>query len=191
VTRSLDLLRAEAIARRRSVEPADRRAQSAAVTERVVATEWYRSAASVGLYVATGGEIDPGPIGEHVRGASRSTWYPVTLDGHGPMPFRRWDGVAPLERGPLGIPTPPPAEECGGDALDVVLVPLVLFGPGGVRVGRGGGHYDRTFADRSANGGPVVLCGLAYDFQEDATLTAQPWDVPLDVVITPTRTLEW
>jgi 5-formyltetrahydrofolate cyclo-ligase len=32
-----------------------------------------------------------------------------------------------------------------------------------------------------------VLCGLAYDFQEDTALVPQPWDVPLDLVVTPTR----
>jgi 5-formyltetrahydrofolate cyclo-ligase len=105
------------------------------------------------------------------------------------MRFRRWDGIAELEAGPFGIAVPPSDEECDGADLDAVIVPLVLFGPAGLRIGRGGGHYDRTFADRPISGRPTVLCGLAYDLQEAADLTPQPWDVPLDLVITPTRTI--
>ena len=191
MTGDLDHRRAAAIARRRRVEPADRLHQSSAIAERVVATDWYRRSEAIGLYLATGGEIDPAPIGEHVRRRGASTWYPVMAEDDGPMRFRRWDGDAPLQPGTLGIPLPPRAEECTGADLDAVLVPVVLFGRDGVRIGRGGGHYDRTFANRSQAGRPHVLCGLAYDFQEDESLTAEPWDVPVDEVITPSRTLTW
>jgi 5-formyltetrahydrofolate cyclo-ligase len=193
VTADLGRRRAEAIARRRSIDPGERARLSAAVVDRVIDTEWYRNSTTVGLYLAAGGEVDPIGLGEHIRARGGTTWYPIPAEG--PMIFRHWDGQRPLVEGPLGIPAPPEAEECAGTDLDVVIVPLVLFGPDGVRVGRGGGHYDRTFAgrpsERSVGDRPQVLCGLAYDVQEDAELTPQSWDVALDVVITPSRTLTW
>jgi len=185
----LDRLRADAIERRRRLDTAERDRLSAAIVDRIADGDWYERSESVGLYLATGGEVDPVRLGERTRGRGSSTWYPVP--GDGPMAFRRWDGTAPLEAGPLGISVPPPNDECAGDELDLVIVPLVLFGQHGVRVGRGAGHYDRTFADRPASPGGPLLCGLAYDFQEDDGLTPQPWDVPLHIVVTPTRTLTW
>ncbi len=104
------------------------------------------------------------------------------------MPFRRWDGVSELQSGSHRIPVPPPDAERAAVALDLVVVPLVAFGPGGVRLGRGGGHYDRTLRGLSA-ATPIV--GLAYDVQEDEDLVAEPWDVPLDAVVTPTRALDF
>jgi 5-formyltetrahydrofolate cyclo-ligase len=179
--------RAQAIERRRALDPSERAQLSDAVVRRVVAADWFAPCRSIGLYLAAGGEMDPAGLGQHARQRGCSTWYPIATDG--PMPFRRWDGDASVSVGPFGVSVPPPNDECSGFDLDVVIVPMVLFGPDGLRVGRGGGHYDRTFADRAGHVRPSLLCGLAYDFQEDDQLTAQPWDVPLDVVITPTRTI--
>jgi 5-formyltetrahydrofolate cyclo-ligase len=108
------------------------------------------------------------------------------------MSFRRWDRAERPPAGRFGLPVPPPtAPGCDPADLTVVLVPLVLFGRGGARAGRGAGYYDRTFAwlrdvDRPST---PLLVGLAHDFQEAPELVPNPWDVALDVVVTPTRTL--
>ena len=92
----------------------------------------------------------------------------------------------------LNIPTPPPTSpECAASELAVVLVPLVLFGPAGARAGRGAGYYDRTFAWLRDEVRPTtpLLIGLGHDFQEVSDLAPKPWDVALDLVVTPTRTI--
>jgi 5-formyltetrahydrofolate cyclo-ligase len=70
--------------------------------------------------------------------------------------------------------------------LDVVLVPLVAFRRDGARLGMGAGFYDRAFAFRH-NAETVrkpLLVGVAHHFQECPELDPDPWDVPLDVIIT-------
>ncbi len=50
----------------------------------------------------------------------------------------------------------------------------------------GGGFYDRSFAERPR--GAQMLVGVAHELQKTARLDRQPWDVPLDCVITEAHT---
>jgi 5-formyltetrahydrofolate cyclo-ligase len=151
----------------------------------------------VAAYFASDGEVDPSPTSAALRERGWTVWFPVVAGGPPePMRFRRWDLPEPPPAGRLGLPAPPAgADEVTAAELDVVLVPLVVFGPGGVRAGRGGGYYDRTFAwlaaREVARPSRPLMVGLAHDFQEDPALVARRWDVALDVTVTPTRTLRW
>jgi len=77
------------------------------------------------------------------------------------------------------------------EQLDAVLVPLLGFDQMGNRLGMGGGFYDRSFEFRikSATKTPVLI-GVAYDFQQLDNLPAEPWDVPLDIIITETGVID-
>lgn len=70
--------------------------------------------------------------------------------------------------------------------LDVIICPLVAVDKRGNRMGMGGGFYDTTLA-RSHQAGlkkPLKI-GWCYDFQVVEQLARQPWDVPLDGLLTP------
>lgn len=62
------------------------------------------------------------------------------------------------------------------DRLDVVLVPGRLFDRRGIRLGRGGGHYDRLLP-RLRPGVPVI--GVTVDERIVDQLPAEPHDVPM------------
>jgi len=68
--------------------------------------------------------------------------------------------------------------------VTVAFVPIVGWDARGVRLGRGGGYYDRLFS-RLAHG--ILRVGLAYDFQECGVLPRDSWDATLDCVITERR----
>ena len=71
--------------------------------------------------------------------------------------------------------------------LDVIICPLVSVDKNGNRMGMGGGFYDTTLAKSYQAGLKKPLkIGWCYDFQVIEQLAHQPWDVPLDVLITPT-----
>ena len=92
-----------------------------------------------------------------------------------------------LQPNRVGILEPPRRHtSVSGRSLDVVLVPIVAFGPRGERLGTGGGYYDRAFAylRRRAVWSKPALVGLAYHWQRSDELTSRPWDVPLTAVIT-------
>ena len=70
--------------------------------------------------------------------------------------------------------------------LDVIICPLVAVDLNGNRMGMGGGFYDTTlgYSYRSGAKKPLKI-GWCYDFQVVEQLQRQPWDVPLDGLITP------
>ena len=110
-------------------------------------------------------------------------------------------GAAPLDwcaypveaqRGALGIdePTGPPL---GPDAIaeaDAVLVPALAVDPSGHRLGRGGGHYDRTLALRSRLRGSTpaaLLIAVLYDEEFLDLVPVDPFDQPVSAIVTPMR----
>jgi 5-formyltetrahydrofolate cyclo-ligase len=69
--------------------------------------------------------------------------------------------------------------------LDLTLVPGIAFDVSGRRLGRGKGFYDRLLPGTTG-----TTLGLAFDWQESDALPAEPHDVELDGVLTPTRWLK-
>lgn len=52
------------------------------------------------------------------------------------------------------------------------------------RLGSGAGHYDRALAFRAGRPPPPLLVGAAFACQRLPPLPHDPWDVPLDAVVT-------
>ena len=102
--------------------------------------------------------------------------------------FAPWRPGDALVQNRFGIPEPDLAAESmlAPEVLDAVLVPLLAFNRAGVRLGMGGGFYDRSFAflNTAPRRPRPLLIGVAYGFQEDDSLQAQAWDVPLDYIAT-------
>ena len=83
-----------------------------------------------------------------------------------------------LEPSKIGVPA-------NANSFDLVLVPLVAFDRKGVRIGMGSGYYDRALASLTHQQSTRPrLIGLAHHFQEISDLNPQPWDIPLDAILT-------
>jgi len=155
--------------------------------------------ATVGSYVPVGAEIDPGraanpndrrlilevePNGELrvTVPPSRPVAYPWFADAAAPMRFRLGPPIAP---GPFGIAQPLP--DAPLVEPDVLIIPLLAATPQGLRLGQGGGHYDRYLAARRDAGTPPLAIGVGFDMQIVDDLPADPWDTRLDFVVTECR----
>ena len=66
------------------------------------------------------------------------------------------------------------------------LVPGLAFTASGVRLGRGAGHYDRLFA-KFPQGKRI---GIAWEMQLLPEIPQEPWDLPMDYIVTETRTID-
>lgn len=171
-------------AQRSALPAAQRLAAADAVARHVRSLDAVRAAGYVAGYWATGGEV---PLHALLVPAPAFVYcLPCLTDGNA-LRFAPWRAGDALLQNRYGIPEPDlaPASQLAPDAMDVVLVPLLAYSRDGVRLGAGGGYYDRSFAFLHAapRAAKPLLVGIAYAFQEQA-LQAEAWDVGLDYVAT-------
>jgi len=70
------------------------------------------------------------------------------------------------------------------DKFDVVLVPMLGFDPKTLqRIGYGGGYYDKFLATQPR----AQKIGVCFELGKTKNLPTEPYDVPLDLVITEAR----
>jgi 5-formyltetrahydrofolate cyclo-ligase len=170
--------RTRLIAERQAVSVERRRTARQRVQATLVSEAPELRRATLGFYWPFRGEIG---LVEFVRdlieGGSRAA-LPVVVEKGGALEFWRWEPGAAMRPGIGGIPVPAAAEPVEPDCL---LVPLVGFDAEGYRLGYGGGYYDRTLAAMPRR--PLAL-GIGYAFQNLPTIYPQPFDQPMDAVIT-------
>jgi 5-formyltetrahydrofolate cyclo-ligase len=139
----------------------------------------------VGAYWPIKAEFDPLPAlhrwkedGE-LQGKSerRRIALPVIDDSTQTLSFHLWYPGCEMENDAFGIPKPKDTEILTPTLL---FVPCVGYGPGGYRLGYGGGFYDRTLATLQPKPFTVGL-GFAHGFIPD--LEHEAHDVPLDAIL--------
>ena len=142
-----------------------------------------RRETSIGAYWPIKGEFDPLPAlyrwSEGApEGVVRHIGLPVADRESGQLRFHVWYPGCPMELDAYDIPKPKDTEEF---APALLVVPCLGFGPGGVRLGYGGGFFDRTLASISPR---PVRVGVSYTHGFLPFLRSGPLDWPLDAMLT-------
>ena len=181
-----DALRQQLRAARRALSFETRLQAAISAAINLCASEAYKSARRIAVYMAMDGEMDPTPLIMRCRTDERELYLPVLPPMEGAMSFRPFNMDTPLVPNRFGIPEPKFAE--GGRMakdMDLVVTPVVGFDMQGNRLGMGAGFYDRTFGFlRHMEEPRPLLIGYAYELQKLSALDAQSWDVPLAAVAT-------
>ena len=138
-----------------------------------------RSESSVGAYWPIKGEFDalPALYRWSEADATRRIGLPVINRETKQLRFHVWYPGCPMEEDAYGIPKPKDTESFEPQLL---LVPCVGFGPEGLRLGYGGGFYDRTLAALQPRPYTVGL-GFTQGFVDD--FEPEPHDQPLDAIL--------
>lgn len=134
----------------------------------------------IGAYWPIKGEFDPLPALYRWSEAAprRRIGLPVMDKLTTTLQFQVWYPGCPMEDDAYNIPKPKGTEVFQPQLL---IVPCVGYGPGGLRLGYGGGFMDRTLAALRPR--PATLgVGYAHGFQP--LLKAEAHDVPLDAMLT-------
>ena len=139
----------------------------------------------IGAYWPIKGEFDPLPAlhrwkedGElQGQPQRRRIGLPVVDKVNGTLRFHAWYPGCPMEEDAYAIPKPKDTEVI---VPTLLFVPCVGYGPGGFRLGYGGGFYDRTLAALQPRPFTVGL-GFTNGFVED--LEPEAHDVPLDAIL--------
>jgi 5-formyltetrahydrofolate cyclo-ligase len=172
--------------RRRALPAAERNASARLVAHHADCWLRLRPSWRIALYAALPEELDATPLIELARARGCSLYLP-RIDRH--SLGRKMQFVAMNDRqrsNRLGIAEPEGSQIIGARWLDVVFLPLVGFDSRGVRLGTGGGYYDRAFAFRRWRKvwHTPQLVGLAYSFQQLEAIIPAAHDVLLDAVVT-------
>ncbi|MFJ2994230.1 5-formyltetrahydrofolate cyclo-ligase [Pandoraea sp. NPDC087047] len=170
---------------------AERATRDAALATRLTAELARRAPRCIGFYWPIQDEFDarelicawlaqtsPGQPSDGPRQAA----LPVVIARNAPLVFHRWTPDTPMTEGRYRIPVPSRTEVLTPDLL---LVPCVGFTREGLRLGYGGGFYDRTL--HSMTPAPQTL-GIAYDCLEIEHLSAEAHDLALDAIVTESAT---
>lgn len=183
-------LRQQLRQQRQALSPAKRDQAGAQVAARLQALPEFQQARMIASYASFAGELPTCTIHQQLGAGQRlalpvlhpvvgkhllfleitdsTRWQPNRYGIN--EPELRCDRVVPLAQ------------------LQIMLVPLVGFDASGQRLGMGGGYYDRTLAAWQRGELPQLLTiGLGYDFQLCEALPHEPWDVPLQLVVTPSK----
>jgi 5-formyltetrahydrofolate cyclo-ligase len=153
------------------------------LAEVLLAAPEVRRAASVAAYVSIGNEPGTGPLLDGLVAAGKRVILPVLLPD-GDLDWGVYTGEAGLTRARLGL-LEPVGPTLGADAIgtpDAVLVPGVAVAPDGLRLGRGGGSFDRALGRVPVG---TFTCVLLYDGEVGVDVPREPHDRRVTAAATP------
>ncbi|PRY46597.1 5-formyltetrahydrofolate cyclo-ligase [Umezawaea tangerina] len=177
--------RGRLLAARRAVPAAERALDAAALAAGVldvVAAFGVPAGGTVCAYLAVGSEPGSVELLDVLRAAGLRVLLPIVV-GAAPLDWAEYTGEHALRPGPHGLREPTGAP-LGASALAeaaLVLVPALAVDGRGTRLGKGGGHYDRSLPLANA---PLVA--VVRDAEVVDELPAEPHDVRMTAVLTPT-----
>ena len=166
---------------RKTLDADFRKKADAAICEQILQMDFYASCSAVALYASDGWEPD---LTEIARAGGKILLYPRYREEEGIYEFAVVsDPARQMVTGRYGLPEPAPdAPAADADLVQMAtlhLVPGVAFDRQGMRLGRGGGFYDRLLQDVTS---PV--CGVFYAGQEVPEVPSEPHDRRLDLAVT-------
>ncbi|MGL4667983.1 MAG: 5-formyltetrahydrofolate cyclo-ligase [Saezia sp.] len=137
----------------------------------------------IGAYWPIHGEFDPLPALNRWQelapeGQTRHIALPVTHKDTKQLTFHAWYPGCAMEKDAYGIPKP---KETAQLVPTLLLIPCLGYAPRGIRLGYGGGFYDRTLAMLTPQ--PYTV-GLAYSMGFVPDLKSESFDIPLMTILT-------
>jgi 5-formyltetrahydrofolate cyclo-ligase len=176
------LLRQQLLQARLAIPAPVRQAATAHIAEHL--TTWLAAhapqARCIALYSAMRGEVDLSAWAAH---SAYALALPVVTGKAMPLAFAAWQPGDRLVHDAYGIAIPHHTRLV---APDVLVIACLGFTPTRLRLGYGGGYYDRTLAALQPR--PLAV-GIAFA-QAHCEFAAQAHDVALDAVITENQVIE-
>ncbi|MER7406636.1 5-formyltetrahydrofolate cyclo-ligase [Streptomyces sp. NPDC000070] len=183
-------LRRDLLAVRNRLTADDLRETSAALAGRALELPELARAGTVAAYVSVGSEPGTRALLDALRARGVRVLLPVLLPDND-LDWGLYEGedsLARVQHGGRMALFEPTGERLGPDAVttaDAVLLPGLAVDTRGMRLGRGGGSYDRVLARLERAGARPALVVLLYDTEVVEFVPAEPHDRPVRAVVTP------
>ncbi len=151
---------------------------SRTICERLLELDQYEAASHIGIYIAMDGEVDLSRFMAHAFTSKKQLYAPCLDESSGVYRFASIDSASILSPGRFGIHEPSVKNILPVEALHLMIAPGMAFDFEGNRLGRGGGCYDRLLQRFEG-----CSAGVGYGFQIVESVPDDPWDMPLDLVV--------
>ncbi|MFF5704535.1 5-formyltetrahydrofolate cyclo-ligase [Streptomyces sp. NPDC012794] len=183
-------LRRELLSARRALSPGAREAAARALSRSALTLPELAGARTVAAYVSVGAEPGTRELLDALRAAGKRVLLPLLLPDND-LDWAAYEGPDSLAEaahpGKMRL-LEPSGSPLGPDAVtgaDAVLLPGLAVDGRGMRLGRGGGSYDRVLARLERAGAHPALVVLLYDEEVVARVPEEPHDHPVQAVATP------
>ncbi|MGW1124869.1 5-formyltetrahydrofolate cyclo-ligase [Streptomyces sp. NPDC002526] len=180
------VLRRELLAARRLLTDQDAERAASVLARHALVLPELSGARTVAAYVSVGREPGTRALLDALRARGVRVLLPVLLADND-LDWAVYEGAEALAKAGRGL-LEPTGERLGPDAVleaDAVLLPGLAVDARGMRLGRGGGSYDRVLARLTAAGATPALIVLLYANEVTAHVPAEPHDFPVNAVVTP------
>ena len=151
--------------------------RSNALAEKFYHTPAYQAAATIYGYLPYNQEVRTVPMLQRALDDGKRVAVPKVYGEE--MRFIYLEDLTQVSKGYAGIPEPIADAPVAEDQRALVLMPGLAFDPQGHRIGYGGGFYDRFLAQEPHH--PTLA--LCYEFQMQAHLDTEEFDIPVDTVL--------
>jgi len=151
------------------------------IMEKLIASEEFRHANTIGITLSRFPEVDTKPIIEAAWRAGKGVVIPRCLPSTREMDFRSISSFDCLETVYMDLVEPivERTEPVEKHLIDLQLVPGVVFSNEGYRIGFGGGYYDRYLTDFTGN-----RVSLAFASQTGHDVPIESHDIPVEMIVT-------
>ncbi|MBL3667547.1 5-formyltetrahydrofolate cyclo-ligase [Streptomyces sp. M2CJ-2] len=184
------VLRREILQARNRLTADDVREAATALADRALGLPELAHARTVAAYVSVGSEPSTLVLLDALRARGVRVLLPALLPDND-LDWGAYTGEGSLTRvrhgGRMAL-LEPAGERLGPDAVtgaDAVLLPGLAVDARGMRLGRGGGSYDRVLARLERAGAHPALVVLLYDTEVVERVPEQPHDRPVHAAVTP------
>lgn len=151
--------------------------RSNALAEKFYNSPAYQAASTIYGYLPYNQEVRTVPMLQRALDEGKRVAVPKVYGEE--MRFIYLEDLTQVSRGYAGIPEPIADAPVAEDQRALVLMPGLAFDPQGHRIGYGGGFYDRFLAQEPHH--PTLA--LCYEFQVQAHLDTEEFDIPVDTVL--------
>ena len=167
---------------RAQIDETERQDISQQLHEVLFASDLWQQAETIGTYLSVGSEWDTRQIVDQALKEGKKVAVPKTVHKTKDLIFyemKDWSQI--VQDGYFGLDEPDPnqTKSVEKDAIQLLLVPGLVFTKEGYRVGFGGGYYDRYLKDFIH---PTVSLVHTNQLVEDFPI--EPFDIPVHYLVT-------
>lgn len=178
---SKEILRDQVLGALNNINRPEHLRKSLEITKRVLLSNEFQSADTIGITISRYPEVDTRPLIEAAWVAGKRIAVPKCIHATRKMDFRLITSYESLETVYMDLfePITDVTQSVNKDEIDLQIVPGVVFSNEGYRIGFGGGYYDRYMSDYNG-----ATLSLAFAIQTSHRIPVEGHDIAVSKIVT-------